>query len=343
MVSEAQQLLDGPFATAAAANARQQHQPQQRQQQRQPAAASVNSSAGAAAAAALPTGVRDVYADFNQLTLNITLAALFSIRSDYDKPSTRSSNRAAVIVAAVEKAFSYFAARGATAMVVPEWVPTPDNVAFREAVQQLDALVYDVIDSRAAAMARQQQQPDSAATDSSSKPPSADLLQSLLESVDDAGQPMSRTSLRDELMTLLVAGQETSAILLGWAAALLAHNPKAQAAAAAEVAAVLGTCSSSSGGAAAGAVPGPGDLPQLPYLTAVVLEALRLWSPAYMVGRCAAKDVQLAGGYTLPAGTTTLVSPYLLHRCVRRSETGGKGRLERGMRKAGHAMHCLQQ
>jgi cytochrome P450 len=260
-----------------------------------------------------------VYADFNQLTLNITLAALFSIRSDYDNPSTSSSNRAAVIVAAVEQAFTYFAARGATAMVVPEWVPTPDNVAFREAVQQLDTLVYDIIDSRAAAMARQQQQqPDSAAAASSSKPASADLLQSLLESVDDAGQPMSRTALRDELMTLLVAGQETSAILLGWAAALLAHNPKAQAAAAAEVAAVLGTrsSSSSSGGDAAGAVPGPGDLPQLPYLTAVVLEALRLWSPAYMVGRCAAKDVQLAGGYTLPAGTTCLVSPYLLHRCV---------------------------
>jgi cytochrome P450 len=106
---------------------------------------------------------------------------------------------------------------------------------------------------------------------------------------------------------LLPAGQETSAILLGWTAALLAHNPKVQAAAAAEVASVLSSSSSSG-------VPGPADIPRLPYLTAVVLEALRLWSPAYMVGRCANRDVDLVGGYSLPAGTTCLVSPYLLHR-----------------------------
>lgn len=92
---------------------------------------------------------------------------------------------------------------------------------------------------------------------------------------------------------------QTSAILLGWAAALLAHHPKVQAAAAAEVAALLGSSSSSSASAA--------DIGRLPLLTAVVLEALRLYSPAYMVGRCANRDVQLAGGYTLPAGTTVLV------------------------------------
>jgi hypothetical protein len=125
MTSEAQRLLDGPFAAAAAANDRQQ----QRQQQLAPSA-----TAAGAAAASLPAGVRDVYADFNQLTLNITLSALFSMSTaddDDSSSSSSSSRRAAVIVAAVEKAFSYFAARGATAMVVPEWVPTPDNVAFR--------------------------------------------------------------------------------------------------------------------------------------------------------------------------------------------------------------------
>jgi cytochrome P450 len=90
--------------------------------------------------------------------------------------------------------------------------------------------------------------------------------------------------------------QETSAILLGWAAALLAHHPAAQAAAADEAAAALG-----------GAPPGAGDLGKLPRVTAVVLEALRLYSPAYMVGRCASADVALAGGYRLPRGTTVLV------------------------------------
>lgn len=195
MVTEAQHLLNGPFAAAAAANTRQQQQPQQRQHA--PAATA------AAAAAGLPAGVRDVYADFNQLTLNITLSALFSIRSNYDGSS---SNRAAVIVAAVEKAFGYFAARGATAMVVPEWVPTPDNVAFREAVQQLDELVYGIIDSRQAVLTQQQAQAQEG-VDSSSNRAAADLLQALLGSQDDNGQPMSRTALRDELMTLLVAGE----------------------------------------------------------------------------------------------------------------------------------------
>jgi cytochrome P450 len=200
MVTEAQHLLDGPFAAAAAANARQPQAHQQRQH--------APTAATAAAAAGLPAGVRDVYADFNQLTLNITLSALFSIRSDYDGSS--SSNRAAVIVAAVEKAFGYFAARGATAMVVPEWVPTPDNVAFREAVQQLDELVYGIIDSRQAVLTQQQQQQVQAqdgVDSSSSSKAAADLLQALLESQDDDGRPMSRTALRDELMTLLVAGE----------------------------------------------------------------------------------------------------------------------------------------
>ena len=67
-----------------------------------------------------------------------------------------------------------------------------------------------------------------------------DLLGALLSSVDDDGRGMADTALRDELMTLLVAGQETSAILLGWAAALLAHHPGAQARVAAEVATVQG-------------------------------------------------------------------------------------------------------
>jgi cytochrome P450 len=113
---------------------------------------------------------------------------------------------------------------------------------------------------------------------------------------------LSDQALRDEAMTLLVAGQETSAILLSWAAALLAHHPAVQAAAAAEVAARLPD----------GRPPAAADVAALPAVTAVVLEALRLYSPAYMVGRCANADVELAGGYRLPKGTTVLVRCALL-------------------------------
>lgn len=102
---------------------------------------------------------------------------------------------------------------------------------------------------------------------------------------------MDDRSLRDELMTLLVAGQETSAIALGWACALLAAHPEAQAWAAEGVLNALeheeedgGLRPPTSADAFSGA---------LARVEAVVLEALRLWSPAYMVGRCASRDVEL--------------------------------------------------
>ena len=120
---------------------------------------------------------------------------------------------------------------------------------------------------------------------------------------------MSDTQVRDELMTMLVAGQETSAIAMAWCAALLAHHPAAGAAAAAEVDALLG---GPGGGARP---PAPGDVGALPYLEAVLLEGLRLLPPAYMVGRCAAGGAAGFGdSFSLPPGTTLLVSPWLLHR-----------------------------
>lgn len=111
-------------------------------------------------------------------------------------------------------------------------------------------------------------------------------------------------------MTMLVAGQETSAIALAWCVALLAHHPGAGAAAAAEVDGVLGPPGASR-------PPVPSDVGKLPYLEAVLLEALRLLPPAYIVGRCAAdgvSDFGPGGAFTLPPATTLLTSPWLLHR-----------------------------
>eukprot|EP00198_Chlamydomonas_reinhardtii_P000787 XP_001690122.1 cytochrome P450 [Chlamydomonas reinhardtii] len=231
-------------------------------------------------------GTRDVYADFNELTLQVTLEALFGFGS--------ADEDAAQIVAAVEKAFTFFTQRAATGFVIPEWLPTWDNLEFAAAVQQLDRVVYGMINRR-----RQ----ELAAAFGAGVP--SDLLTSLLLARDEDGSGMSDQALRDELMTLLVAGQETSAILLGWASALLAAHPEVQAAAAAEVAAVCG-------GPEAG-TPTPASVRHMPYLESVVLETLRLYSPAYMVGRCARRDAAL-GPYVLPAGTTVLVSPYVMHR-----------------------------
>lgn len=131
--------------------------------------------------------------------------------------------------------------RAATGFVIPEWLPTWDNVEFAAAVQQLDRVVYGMISRRRQELT--EVHGSMAAAASASTVPGAlpsDLLTSLLLSRDDDGSGMSDQALRDELMTLLVAGQETSAILLGWATALLAAHPETQARASAEVAQVCG-------------------------------------------------------------------------------------------------------
>jgi cytochrome P450 len=258
---------------------------------------------------------RDVYADFNALTLRIVARALFGadVRGDV----------AAEINAAIADAFAFFAARTAAGPPLPEWLPTPDNARFAAAVKRLDTAVYTLIAQRREKMAANAQLQASPGSDAAAAAPGADLLDRLLAARDEeeggggGGGGMGDVALRDELMTLLVAGQETSAILLTWTCALLAAHPAAAARAAAEVDAVLG--GSSRGGSAEQQrqrLPGAGDAAKLPYITAVVYETMRLLPPAYLVGRCAAHDV-LLGPWRIPKGTTLLVSPYLLHRSPR--------------------------
>jgi cytochrome P450 len=323
--------------------------------------------------------VRDVYADFNTLTLEVALEALFGLppgrseggdENDDDEQQAAAAELGARVVSAVERAFRYFAARGASAgglPPLPEWVPTPQNAEFAAAVRDLDSLVYGIIADRRREMAEDKA---AAATGREAEPRQrrrrGDLLQSLLEASEGEESGMDDRALRDELMTLLVAGQETSAIALGWACALLASDREAQAWAAEGARAALRT---GEGGPSLRA-PTSADAfsGALARVEAVVLEALRLWSPAYMVGRCASRDVELcalpppaaaageegsyfgrvwaeeagaadapsssssaaaaaaasslafierearAGVYSIPKGTTVLVSPYLLHR-----------------------------
>ena len=161
MVLCTQQLLNGSFATAAAGAGG--------------GGGGGGVGAGAKMQGSQAGGVRDVYVDYNELTLNITLAALFGIstagQGDESAASmatagatssssrklkaagmrgTNAANDAGMIVESVEKAFTYFTNRGAAALALPEWVPLPDNVEFTAAVKQLDAVVYDIIATRRA-------------------------------------------------------------------------------------------------------------------------------------------------------------------------------------------------
>ena len=233
-------------------------------------------------------GVRDVYADFNDATLEIVASALFG--------TDVAGARASKINGAIKDSFEFFGRRAATGMVIPEWAPTFDNIRYNDAVKRLDEEVYAIIAKRRDAAARGDDNGE------------LDLLDRLLRATDDEdadGSGMSDQALRDELMTLMVAGQETSAILLSWACALIAERPDVGDNIAEEVRELL-----KSKGTGLDA----GDFRHLPYTEACVLETLRIRPPAYMVGRCASRDVELHQGVFVTKGTTVLIAPYLVQR-----------------------------
>lgn len=168
----------------------------------------------------------------------------------------------------------------------PLWVPTRKNREFRRALSLLEAPIYRMIEERRRA-AR----------------PGNDLLGMLLEAKDpETGESMSDRQLRDELFTILGAGQETTAVLLSWSWWLVARHPEVEARLRREVATVLG-----------GRVPTAADVPALPYALMVLQEALRLYPPVWVIARQAIADDEI-GGYRIRAGAPVTLSPYVTHR-----------------------------
>jgi len=164
--------------------------------------------------------------------------------------------------------------------------PTRHNRRFREAIARLDATTYQIIAERREAGEER-----------------GDLLSMLLRAQDeDDGSFMSDIQLRDEVMTLILAGHETTANALAWTWSLLAQHPQVYAQVRDEVDRVLGE-----------RVPTVADLPYLSYTLQVFKEAMRLYPPAYVIARQAVRSVEI-GGYHLPAGSVIMISPYTLHR-----------------------------
>ena len=168
--------------------------------------------------------------------------------------------------------------------LIPTWLPTPGNRRLAAATQRLDEVVYGIIRER---------RPDE---------DRGDLLSMLMLARDEQGAGMSERQIRDEVMTLLLAGHETTALALSWAFLLLDRNPAARDALEAELAAVLGD-----------GPPSPAEVPSLPYAQAVVNETLRLYPPAYVTGREAVRDTSVAGT-RIPNRHIILISMYTTHR-----------------------------
>jgi cytochrome P450 len=129
-----------------------------------------------------------------------------------------------------------------------------------------------------------------------------DLLSMLMQARDEDGGRMSDKQLRDEVMTFLLAGHETTALTLSWAWHLLSQNPEAEAKLHSELDDVL-----------AGRTPEFSDLPKLQYTERVVKESMRLYPPAWSLARTVIKEFDI-GGYRIPAGANVVMSQWVMHR-----------------------------
>ena len=220
--------------------------------------------------------VRDAHEEMMKVTMQIVARTLFDAEVSADDME---------VADAFDAIVDEIALRLRLPLPIPDWLPLRRNRRYLAAVRRLDRLVYRFIAERRA--------------DPGDR---GDLLSMLLQARDDDGQGMSDVQLRDEVITLFLAGHETTAIALSWTWYLLARHPEAEARLAAELEAVL-----------AGRAPALEDLPRLVYAEQVVKEAMRLYPPAYAFGREALADCEI-GGYRVPAGATVFISQWAVHR-----------------------------
>jgi cytochrome P450 len=188
----------------------------------------------------------------------------------------------------------YTSKRMQTPFLLPRFVPTPENRRFQQAVQTLDQTIYGMIRARRRLEERGQNPPGAAEA--------ADLLAMLMAARDEeSGAAMSDEQLRHEIALLIFAGHDTTANALTWAFYLLSHHPAEEAKLHAELACVL-----------QGRTPTIDDLPKLPYTRMVIEETLRLYPPAWTIGRqsIAADTI---GGYQIPAKANLIVPIYVIH------------------------------
>jgi cytochrome P450 len=158
-------------------------------------------------------------------------------------------------------------------------------IHVRHAVRDLDEIVYGIIAHHRAA-----------------NRDSGDLLSMLMQARDEDGSQMSDKQLRDEVLTFLLAGHETTALALTWTCYLLSQHPEIESKLHEELDCVL-----------AGRAPEFADLQKLPYTERVIKESMRLYPPAWSLARTVISDFELRG-YKIPAGANVVMSQWIMHR-----------------------------
>jgi len=221
----------------------------------------------------------DLHAEMMRLTLNIVAATLFSAEVEGETEE---------IAQALDDAFDAFDLGFGVLTPIMDRLPTPRRRRFARARARLDAVIFRLIAERRA-----------------SQEDRGDLLSMLLAATDTEGDGggMTDVQVRDEAMTLFIAGHETTANLLTWTWLCLARHPEAESALHAELDRVL----------PGDRLPTVDDLPALPYTRNVLAEAMRLYPPAYIIGRRSLGAYRVRE-YELTARTIFVMPQLFVHR-----------------------------
>jgi len=222
--------------------------------------------------------VRDITQEMMTMTLDIAVRTLFGSTLQAEAEQVADS---------LGYLMRYSLRKARSPIKIPENWPTPANRRARRETQFLDSLVYGIIEERQAEGNTNHHH---------------DLLAMLMSAMDEDGTQMTPQQLRDESMTLFLAGHETTALTLSWAWYMLSENPAAEARLHEELHGIL-----------AGRAPELADFERLAYLRAVVNETLRLYPAAYIVARTSVAPCTIAG-YDFPADTTMIMAQWVMHR-----------------------------
>ena len=221
---------------------------------------------------------RDIDKEMMRLTLQIVGKTLFSANVEDE------ADQVGTALTTIIEMFNY--------MLLPfsellEKLPFPHVKRFNQAKETLDSIIYGIINERRASGEYQ-----------------SDLLSMLLEAQDEeSGGKMTDEQIRDECLTLFLAGHETTANALAWTFYLLSQNPEKEAKLRDELMLVLQN----------GRIPSVEDLPNLKYTESVFAESLRLFPPAWTLGRLTIEEHEY-GGYRIPKGSLVLTSQFIIQR-----------------------------
>jgi cytochrome P450 len=222
---------------------------------------------------------RDLHKDMMHLTLEVVAKCLFN---------TETSEQARAIGQALDAIMTKWDNKGLGQMIegiLGRPLPNKTHRDYVAAIKQLDEIIYGIIAERR-----------------KTNEDKGDLLSMFLEAHDDDGSSMSDQQLRDECMTMFIAGHETTALTLSWTWYELAQQPAIVEKLQEELRQVLN-----------GRLPTLSDLPQLVYTGHIVTEAMRLRPPAWAISREALRDVEI-GGHVIAKGSEVVMSQYAMHR-----------------------------